>query len=324
MSRPTIYIDGQQGSTGLRIRSLLDSREDIDLRLIPEEQRKDASARADFLNGADLAILCLPDEGAAGALELITASDTRVIDTSTARRTHSDWTYGLPELSAAQRQAIRTADRVANPGCYPVGFILAVRPLIEAGLLDADFGLTVHGVSGYSGGGRKMIEAYQKAPPADVASDAPLPLSLYHLTEAHKHLPEMRQFSLSSKLPLFVPSVDHRYSGMLVTTPIPAAAFTSPAVDALRLWEVWDERYGVEPFVDAVHPERATDLMRDGNFLELAGGLANGVELFVFGNAEHGLVLVGRQDNLGKGASGNAVQCVNLMLGFDEATGLAA
>ena len=323
MAGPAIYIDGQQGTTGLRIRSLLDARGDIDLRLIPEEDRRNRQVRSELLKSADLAILCLPDDAAAEALELVDNADTRIIDTSTARRTDPDWIYGLPELSPEQRHAIRIGNRVANPGCYPIGFILAVRPLIEDGLLDADTPLTVNAVSGYSGGGRPMIETYQQAPAAQIEADAAIPLTLYDLDAAHKHLPEMQRFSLSSRPPLFVPSVDYSYCGMLVSTPIPADAFSTSGVSPVRVWEIWDDRYGAEPFVRAVHPDESAELMRDGRFLDLDGcNLTNRIELFAFGRPDCGLVLVGRQDNLGKGAAGNAVQCMNLMLGFNEAAGL--
>ena len=326
MARPRIYVDGQEGSTGLRIRELLDPRDDIELTLIPPALRKDRQARSDFLNRADVAILCLPDEAAAEAVEeLLSDGDTRVIDTSTARRTHADWVYGLPELAPGQRDAIRRAKRVANPGCYPVGFILAVRPLIESGLLDADTQLAINAVSGYSGGGRKMIEAYDAAPAAERAGDAAMPLALYGLTGTHKHLPEMQQFSLTARPPLFVPSVDHRYCGMLVSTPVPASSFAHPGVTPRQVWEIWHERYGGEPFVRAVAPEESPQTLRAGSFLDLSGAnYTNRVDLFAFGDESRGVVLIGRQDNLGKGASGNAVQCLNIMLGFDEGTGLAA
>ena len=322
MSKPIIYIDGQQGSTGLRIRELLDSRTDIELRLIPESRRRDSRVRAQYLNEADLSVLCLPDDAAVEALQLI-ASDTRVIDTSTARRIHGDWVYGLPELAPGQREAIGTATRVANPGCYPVGFLLAVRPLIEAGALPAESPLTVNAVSGYSGGGGAMIETYQSAPrDHTIATDAPIPLSLYSLGGAHKHVPEMHRFSLAAQPPLFVPSVDHSYCGMVVSTPI-AAAHLATGVDATAIWEIWQRRYGDEPFVRCVDPLRAQEFLRDGNFLDLGDArFTNRIDLFVFGD-ERGVVLIGRQDNLGKGASGNAVQCLNLMLGFSETTGLA-
>lgn len=324
MSRPTIFIDGQEGTTGLRIRELLAGRADLDLRLIADEDRKDLGARHRLLNEADVAILCLPDAAAAEALELLTpGSGTRVIDTSTVRRVDPGWVYGLPELSPEQRQAIRSAAQVANCGCYPVGFILAVRPLIEAGLLAAATPLTVNAVSGYSGGGRRMIEEYRDRPGAD--GEAGFPMCLYGLEGDHKHLAEMQRFSLSEHPPLFVPSVDHAFCGMLTSTPIPAAAWRRTGTTAAEVFEVWADRYAGEPFVQPVDPAEAPDHLRGGRFLDLGGAnLTNRLDLFVFGRPEIGLVLVGREDNLGKGASGNAVQCLNLMLGVDETTGLTA
>lgn len=321
--RPSIFIDGQEGTTGLRIRGLLGDRDDLDVRLIPEEKRKDTETRRQLLNEVDLAILCLPDEAAAEALTLIDAgSGTRVIDTSTARRVADDWVYGIPELSPSQREAIRTGDRVANCGCYPVGFILAVRPLIEAGLLRDDVPLTVNAVSGYSGGGRKMIEAYQGWAPQE-NGDAGQPFCLYGLDGHHKHVAEMQRFSLTQHPPLFVPSVTHAYCGMLTSTPLPPTAWASPGTTAQQVFDVWQARYGDEPFVNPVSPADAPAAMRDGKLLDLTGAAqTNRLDLFVFGDPAVGLVLVGREDNLGKGASGNAVQCLNLMLGFDETTGL--
>lgn len=322
---PIIFIDGQEGTAGLRIRDLLGARTDVSILLIPDAHRKDTAARRDLLNEADLAILCLPDDAAAEALDLIEAdSGTRVIDTSTARRLHDDWVYGIPEMSPEQRQAIRTADRVANCGCYPVGFILAIRPLIEAGLLSPDVALTVNAVSGYSGGGRKMIEAYSGWPPAD-NGDAGQPFHLYGLEGNHKHIAEMHRYSLVTQPPLFVPSVLHTYCGMLTSTPVPASAWMTPGTTAEQVFDVWQMRYGTEPFVRPVAPAQAPELLRDGVRLDVGGAnFTNRLELFVFGDPQVGLVLVGREDNLGKGASGNAVQCLNLMLGFDETTGLTA
>ena len=320
---PSIFIDGQEGTTGLRIRDLLATRTDVNVQLIPEDRRKDTETRRQLLNDVDLAILCLPDDAAAEALALIEpGSGTRVIDTSTTRRVHDDWVYGIPELSAAQRQAIRTSDRVANCGCYPVGFTLAVRPLIEAGLLRADAALTVNAVSGYSGGGRKMIEAYQATASGEQA-DAGHPFCLYGLDGNHKHLAEMQRFSGLHHAPLFVPSVSHSYCGMLTSTPVAAAGWTASGTTPQHVFDVWQSRYADEPFVQPVSPAEAGDQLRDGLFLDLDGAsLTNRLDLFVFGDSEIGLVLVGREDNLGKGASGNAVQCLNLMLGFDETTGL--
>ncbi len=322
MSKPRVYIDGQEGTTGLRIRELLSDRDDLELTLIEVEDRKNTHVRRQFLNDADVAILCLPDDAAGEALNLLDpAAGTRIIDTSTVRRIRADWIYGVPELSATQRQAIRDGDRVANCGCYPVGFLLAVRPLVDAGLIKASASLTINAVSGYSGGGRPMVENY-RALPSGPDQDAGRPLCLYGLGQDHKHLAEMSAFSGLSHTPLFVPSVDHSFCGMLTSTPVPAVAWADH-VDAEAVWQVWNERYGDEPFVRPISPSAAASHLRDGRFLDLDGcNFTNRLDLFVFGQPGVGLVLVGRLDNLGKGASGNAVQCLNLMIGVDETTGL--
>lgn len=314
MPRPAIYIDGQEGTTGLRIRQMLAGREDLEVLLIPPEHRRDRGARAEFLNRADLSVLCLPDDAAAEALALLENPQTKVIDTSTARRVHPEWVYGLPEMSPAHKEQIRQARRVANCGCYPVGFILAVRPLILEGLLLYTAPLAINAVSGYSGGGRTMIAEYEGA-------DAPQPFCLYGLDGAHKHLPEMWKFSGCEKQPLFVPSVDRSFCGMVVSTPVPTEFFDRSHGIREAVYEVWRERYKDCPLVKLVAPQAAG--LRDDKFLDLTGlSHTNFVELSVWGDSDRGLVLVGRLDNLGKGASGNAVQCLNLMLGGDETAGL--
>ncbi len=314
MEAPTVYIDGQQGTTGLRVRQMLAARADLQILLIPPEQRKDPQVRAEYLNRADIAILCLPDDAAAEAVALIDNPATRVIDTSTERRVHPDWVYGLPELSPAQRQAIVNGRRVANTGCYPVGFTLAVRPLIEAGLLDPEVQLTVNAVSGYSGGGRKMVEAYEQSP------GERLPLRLYSLGKVHKHVAEMHAFSLTRRPPLFVPSVSDAFCGMLVSTPIPAASLTASAA---QIYAVWQDYYRGCPLVRVGPPDDAGDLWSAGTWMDQsARNLGNQVDLCAFAVADHGVLLVGRLDNLGKGAAGNAVQCLNLMLGLPETAGL--
>lgn len=314
MPKPKVYIDGQQGTTGLRIREMLGGHRDVELMLIPQEERKNAAARAEYLNRADVAILCLPDDAAGEAVELIDNPRTRVIDTSTARRIHPDWVYGLPELEPGQRERIRTAQRVANTGCYPVGFVLAVRPLIDAGVLNADVPLTVNAVSGYSGGGRKMIEAYQP-------EDERLPLRLYSLGLKHKHVAEMHIYGLTKHPPLFVPAVNDAYCGMLVSTPVPAQHL---APDRLEdVYSVWRDRYAHEPFVRVGPPEETSTIWPAGIFMDQSTcNYTNRVDLCAFAFADQGVVLVGRLDNLGKGASGNAVQCLNLMLGLPESAGL--
>ncbi len=322
MTRPRVFIDGQAGTTGIRLHELLAPRTDLEMLHIPEAERKNAAVRSEYLNAADVVVLCLPDAAADEALSLLT-KDARVIDISVPRRVDPDWTYGLPEISPAQKRAIAEARRVANPGCYPMSYILAVRPLVEAGLLPVDARLAVFGISGYSGGGRKMIESYMHAQSPDPARDAALPISLYALDGRHKHLPEMQKFSGLSHEPLFLPCVGHFYCGMLVSTPIPANAFTQ-RVTPKDAWQVLCARYAGEPFVKMM-PLESGPLLREGKFLEpQACNQTNRLELFVCGNDAQGVTLIGRLDNLGKGASGNAVQCLNLMLGLPETTGLVA
>ncbi len=321
MSAPKVFIDGHQGSTGLRIRALLARRDDLEITVLPEASRKDREARRAALGEADVAILCLPDDASLEALELLEGTDTRVIDASSARRTAPGWVYGLPEMTPGQRDAIAGARRVANPGCFPQSFILAVRPLIEDGVLDAATPFTVNAVSGYSGGGRRMIERYEQAPEPARAGDARMPLRLYGLDGGHKHLPEMHRYSLATHRPLFVPSVDHAYSGMLVCVPLSPAVLGELDRDAV--YQVWHARYRDEPLVRALSPAECDGALADGAYLELCAlADTNLLGLLVFGDRERGLTLVGQLDNLGKGAAGSAVQCLNLMLGVEETAGL--
>ena len=320
MATPRVFIDGQHGTTGIRITELLAGRDDLELLAVDPARRKDPEARRRCLHAADVAILCLPDAASAEALALLDGAGTRVIDTSSARRVAEGWVYGLPELSPGQREAIRGAARVANPGCYPQSVILALRPLVDAGRLDPALPFIVNAVSGYSGGGRPLIEDYAALGPAP-GGDAGRGLCLYGLTGPHKHLPEMTAYSGIARPPLFVPSVDHRYCGMLVSIPLPAPWVAG--LDREQVHAVWAERYAGEPLVRALSPAACNAALRGGTFLDLPdAGLGNALELLVFGDPERGLVLVGRLDNLGKGASGNAVQCLNLMLGLEETRGL--
>lgn len=302
---------------------MLADRRDLDLLIIPEADRKSAEVRQQFLRRADVAILCLPDRAATEALELIGDADTRVIDSSSARRVDPEWVYGLPEMTPEQRGAIANGRRVANPGCYPQSFILGVRPLIEAGRLDPQTPFTVNAVSGYSGGGRAMVERYRSLPVTDAdAGEAASSLCLYGLGGRHKHLPEMHRFSGAANAPLFVPSVDHTFCGMLVSIPLPAPYLSGLTREEIH--RVWSERYAGEPFVQVLSPTECDSLLRDGQYLELGDReMGNRLELLVYGDEHIGLVLVGRLDNLGKGASGSAVQCLNLMLGLDERLGLS-
>ncbi len=308
-----VFIDGQAGTTGLEITARLEGRDDIALLRLSDAERKDQDARRHALRAADVAILCLPDDAAREAVAL-GGEQTRYIDASTAHRVADGWVYGLPEMTPEQRDAIRSASRVSNPGCYPQGFILLVRPLIEAGLLSADQPLTLHALSGYSGGGRQMIETYQ-AGVGDTHGARPYGRSL-----AHKHLPEMHRYSGCAHAPVFSPIVCNYLKGMSDHIPLHARMLKAPIGE---LYACLADRYAGEPFVRVVPPDQ-NDAALDNGFLEpTACNDTNRLEIMLFGNDSH-ILLTARYDNLGKGASGAAVQNLNLMLGIDERTGLTA
>lgn len=312
-----VFIDGEAGTTGLQIRARLEARADVRLLRLDEAERKDSVARARALNEADLAILCLPDDAAREAVSLIDNPETRVIDASTAHRTDPDWTFGFPELDAGQADRVRAAKRVSNPGCYSTGTIALIRPLVDAGLLPKDFPVTVNAVSGYSGGGKNLIRRYEDAGASDALKAS---YRAYALGLAHKHLPEMQRHGRLDHQPLFVPAVGNYYKGMLVQVPLQLWALPGkPSPAALR--EVLTQHYAGQDFVSVASAEdcaKREDLDPEG----LNG--TNEMRLYVFGNAAGDqAVLAAVLDNLGKGASGAAVQNMNLMLGLDPQAGLA-
>ncbi|MEO0883727.1 MAG: N-acetyl-gamma-glutamyl-phosphate reductase [Pseudomonadota bacterium] len=308
--KPSVFIDGEAGTTGLQIRDRLAGRSDIELLSIDPDKRKDMEARAQLLNAADVAILCLPDAAAREAVDLVANPDTVIIDASSAHRTDPDWAYGFPEMAPGQRDKIKASKRISNPGCYPTGFIALVRPLVEAGLLPADYPVTVNAVSGYSGGGKSLIEEFETG-----EGD---PYRSYALSQQHKHVPEMKAHSGVVHGPVFTPAVGNYAQGMIVEVPL--ALWSLPDTDdgISDHYQALKHAYRDEHFVD-VHTLDESNALK-GLEPQACNG-TNQIDLFVFGNKEQAR-LIARYDNLGKGASGAAVQNMNIVLGFDEATGL--
>jgi N-acetyl-gamma-glutamyl-phosphate reductase len=310
--KPKIFIDGREGTTGLQIDRYLSGRGDLELLPIDPARRKDPSERKKLLNAADLVFLCLPDKEARAAVAMIENPAVRVVDASTAHRTAPGWAYGFPELSAEHRAAIARSKRVANPGCHASGFIALVYPLVKLGILSPDSPLTAHSITGYSGGGRKMIAQYE-AEDRDPSLDSP---RQYGLTLQHKHLPEMQAVCGLSRPPVFSPIVADFYAGMEVTVPLHTEAAGGRGAAALR--DTLAEFYEGAQFV-SVAPFGTGDA--DGFLPANAIAGSNRLEISVWGTGEQ-VLLVSRFDNLGKGASGAAVQNMNLMLGLAESRGL--
>ncbi len=302
-----VYIDGQAGTTGLQIHERLRVRDDVLVLEIDPEKRKDPKARQALMQEADLVFLCLPDTAAQEAMEWLKDMDTKVIDASTAHRTDPNWTYGFAELNANQKSAIQHAKWVANPGCHASGFIALVAPLVQKGLLPKDVKLTAFSLTGYSGGGKAMIEDYEMAKTSEMNSPKPYALGL-----SHKHLPEMQAICGLDKAPIFVPIVDDYKQGMLVQVLLDPDALSQKNLDAQALYDLYRDHYA-HTAIEVLPPQPAL-------FSNTLAGLDK-MELFINGN-ENGLVLSARFDNLGKGASGAAVQNMNLMLGLEETKGL--
>ncbi len=309
-----VFVDGQEGTTGLRINDYLAGRSDVEVLRAAPELRKDTAERARLLNAADVAFLCLPDAAAREAAALVTNPTTCLIDASTAHRTASDWVFGLPELAPEQRAKIRASKRIANPGCHATGFILLARPLVDAGLVSQSALLTATSITGYSGGGKKMIEQYEAGTDARLASPRPYGLALHH-----KHLPEMAAHSRLETAPVFMPMVGNFLKGLSVSIPLHLSELKR-GTTAAHLHAALESRYAGERFV-RVMPLDDPATLADGYFDVQGCNDTNRVDLFVFASASQA-VLMCRLDNLGKGASGAAVQSMNVHLGLDEATGL--
>ena len=309
-----VFVDGHEGTTGLRIHEYLAARRDIELLVIDSDKRKDAAERARLLNAADVAFLCLPDAAAKEAVALVDNPATCVIDASTAHRTLPGWAFGLPELHPGQRAALRQTKRIANPGCHASAFILLLRPLVDAGLVPADARISANSITGYSGGGKSMIAQYEAGGDARLLSPRPYALGL-----SHKHQPEMAAHTGLARAPLFQPIVGPFYKGLAVSVPLHLSDL-APGCTAEALHAALAARYAGERFV-RVLPLRDPATLEAGFYDVQACNDTNRVDILVLGHQDH-VMLMARLDNLGKGASGAAVQCMNLHLGCDEGLGL--
>ena len=314
MKKHTVFVDGQEGTTGLRIHEYLAARSDIEVLKIAPDQRKDSAERARLLNAADVAFLCLPDAAAKEAVALVANPHTCIIDASTAHRVAAGWTFGIPELAPGQRDALRQAKRIANPGCHSTAFIALLRPLVDAGIVARDLAVSATSITGYSGGGKKMIEEYRAGGNAQL--EAPRP---YGLKLGHKHVPEMMAYTGLAVKPVFMPIVGNFYKGLAVSVPL-HLAHLSPGSDGAALVRAFEQHYEGERFIRVMPLGDAAVV--EPNFFDVQGANdTNRIDIFVFADAQQA-ILIAREDNLGKGASGAAVQCMNLHLGCDEGLGL--
>ena len=310
-----VFIDGQEGTTGLRIVERFKGRTDVELLKIDEDLRKSVTERKRLINESDFTFLCLPDDAAIESVSLAENKNTRIIDASTAHRTNPAWAYGLPELSSAHREKIASSKRVAVPGCYASGFNAAVYPVLKEGLIAPYYPIVCHAVSGYSGAGKKTIAVYEgESKPYEYNSPRQ-----YSMGKQHKHIKEMMAVSGLSYPPIFNPIVDDYYNGMVVTVPLHIRVMAKKT-SAKHVWEVMAEHYEGQNFVK-VMPFQGEGVLEDGFLAANTLRDTNLMQIFVFGNDDH-VLLCSRLDNLGKGASGAAIQCMNIMMGIDETTGL--
>ncbi|MBT3941542.1 MAG: N-acetyl-gamma-glutamyl-phosphate reductase [Chloroflexi bacterium] len=317
MANSKVFIDGSYGTTGLRIKDRLEPRDDLDVVVVDKDLRRDVDERRDALVNSDLAILCLPDDAAIEAAEWAAESGTKIVDPSTAHRVADGWVYGLPEMTPDQRDAVRESNTVANPGCYPTGVVLCIRPLTEAGIVSKDMPLTIHALSGYSGGGKNLIAKWEGGQP-DLEG---LPFeSPYALHTKHKHVPEMQKYSGLTYEPQFIPSVGPFLKGMRVEVPLHKSVIQGGA-NAETIHGLLDERYADEPLVNVVSLED-TLAYSDPAFDPQARNDNDGLDISVVPNELGHVLLVIQIDNLGKGASGAAIQNMNLMLDLPEHAGL--
>ena len=313
--KPKSYIDGQAGTTGLKIRERFAGRDDIEILMIDEAKRKDPEERKKMINSSDFTFLCLPDAASIEAVSMIENPNVRIIDASTAHRTNPEWAYGFPELSENHRKKIIDSKRVAVPGCYASGFISLVYPMVSSGIMPADYPVTSFAVSGYSGGGNKMIAQYESDEKPETFNSP----RFYGLAQTHKHLPEMQKITGLAEKPIFTPIVDDYYSGMVVCVPF-RTRLADKKVTVSDVYEMFAKHYDGQNFVKVMpwkDIEEQKKVLLSSN--DLSG--TNKMEIHIFGDDER-IMLCSRLDNLGKGASGAAVQCLNIMMGIDETTGL--
>lgn len=309
-----VFIDGSEGTTGLRIHERFQERDDVELMKIDPELRKDPAERKKMINASDITFLCLPDAAAKESVSLVENDHVRILDTSTAHRTEAGWAYGFPELSAKHREAIQTGKRIAVPGCHATGFISLVYPMVAGGIVPADYPISAFSITGYSGGGKKMIAEYEGADKGD-SLFAPRE---YAMSQQHKHIKEMKAITGISRLPLFSPIVDDYYSGMVVTLPFYQDMLQGNQSPE-KIHEFMTKYYEGQKFIN---------IMPFGSEMETRGFISgnecsgwDGLRIFVSGNEDR-ILLTAQFDNLGKGASGAAIQCLNLMLGCEEDKGL--